>query len=203
LCRSTARKIDVAIVNGIFNLNPASNSLLPVEETSFCEKECTGTDGCDTTGLPCDFRDPGDEVGIVTTAFCAGTSGDYKGVDGAVDSRRWELRRRSGRRDWSEEFVQGRGLQVQSRNQAHWKRPLMGPLRRGPEREAVHDDYSAHEGSLDELNWFQARRVKNTALTLCASKAQGQRGERAQRKMCLLAQAKPVRQGFLTQIRAR
>ena len=39
----------------------------------------------DATRLPCDFRDPGDEVGIVTAALCAGTARDYKGVDGTVD----------------------------------------------------------------------------------------------------------------------
>jgi hypothetical protein len=28
---------------------PVRNGLLPVEGTCFCEKECAGTDGCDTT----------------------------------------------------------------------------------------------------------------------------------------------------------
>jgi hypothetical protein len=64
---------------------PVRNGLLTVEETCFGEKECAGTDGCDATRPPCDFREPGDEVGIVTAAFCAGTSGDDKGVDGTMD----------------------------------------------------------------------------------------------------------------------
>ena len=64
---------------------PVRNGLLPVEETCFREQECAGADGRDATRLSCGFRDPGDEVGIVTAAFCAGASGDYKSVDGTMD----------------------------------------------------------------------------------------------------------------------
>ena len=39
----------------------------------------------DATRMSCGFCDPGDEVGIVIAAFCAGAAGDYKSVDGTTD----------------------------------------------------------------------------------------------------------------------
>jgi hypothetical protein len=52
------------------------------------------------------------------------------------------------------------------------------------------DNYVPHLGSFDELNWFQTRRVRNTALTLCASDVQGREDGRKEKEMGLLAQAK-------------
>src|ERR1700737_1950056 len=44
------------------------------------------------------------------------------------------------------------------------------------------DNYVPHLGSLDELNWFQTRRVRNTALTLCASNVQGREDGRNEKE---------------------
>jgi len=64
---------------------PMCNGLLPVELRRPASARRNAPVQMDATRLPCDFRDPGDEVGIVTAALCAGTARDYKGVDGTVD----------------------------------------------------------------------------------------------------------------------